>query len=290
MDLSIGVDPERLASALKWANESYADCRICPEDCGVDRHEGELGLCGLGADARVYKEYLHLGEEEALVPSHTIYLSGCNFRCAFCSDMGPVKNPKLHGLALDPANLSRRIAKRRAEGATNVNFVGGLPDVNVLYILRTLTHCPEDTHVVFNTNLWTTEEAVGVLEGVVGTWLVDFKFGADRCARKLAGIDNYVGHMQRLLPRVSASANLLIRHLLMPGHVDCCTRPVFEWLSSHLPEALVNVMTGYKPFQLALSKSRMGGGLDPSEVDAALALARATGLRYIVDGRSGGAV
>jgi putative pyruvate formate lyase activating enzyme len=93
--------------------------------------------------------------------------------------------------------------------------------------------------------------------------------------------------MHRLLPTVGANANVLIRHLLMPGHVDCCTRPVLEWLSSHLPEALINLMTGYKPFQLAGSRSPMGGGLKESEVAEGLALAKTTGLRFIVDGRSG---
>ena len=63
LDLTLGMDPNRLKSATQWADEAYSSCDVCPENCGVDRHTGQLGKCGLDADARVYKEYLHFGEE-----------------------------------------------------------------------------------------------------------------------------------------------------------------------------------------------------------------------------------
>ena len=139
------IESARLAAALAWAEDRYAACDVCAEGCGVNRLTGERGHCGLGEQGRVYKEYLHLGEERSLLPSHTIYLSGCNLRCVFCSDLGPVTQPQSHGVSVSPQALAQRIAERRGEGARNVNFVVGLPDVNVLYILRTLSHCPR-TH------------------------------------------------------------------------------------------------------------------------------------------------
>ena len=268
------IDPEALSSALEWASSRYASCDVCAERCGVDRYEGATGKCRLGEHARVYKEYLHLGEERALVPSHTIYLSGCNLRCVFCSDMLPVTRPSALGVEVSPAALATRIAKRRAEGARNVNFVGGLPDVNVLYILRVLQHCPEDTHVVWNTNLWTTAEAIERLTGVVATWLADLKFGADECARQLAGVDGYVARLTDLLPRAAAAGELIVRHLLMPGHLECCTRPALEWLSEQLPGVQVNLMTGYHPFGLAGRGGPMGGAVPAAETSEGIAMAR----------------
>ena len=279
------IDPARLAAATAWAEVRYAACDVCAEACGVNRLTGELGHCGLGEHGRVYKEYLHLGEERSLVPSHTIYLSGCNLRCVFCSDLGPVTQPQRHGVSVPPEVLAQRIAKRRAEGARNVNFVGGLPDVNVLYILRTLSHCPEDTHVVWNTNLWTTEEAMERLTGVVSTWLVDLKFGDDRCALKLSGARNYLATLQRLLPAAQRSGALIVRHLLMPGHLECCTKPSLAWLARHMPDASVNIMTGYHPFQLAGQKGPLGGSLPEAEREASVSLASSLfGARLLVDG------
>ena len=264
------MDPEALRRALDWARERYQTCDVCATDCGVNRHAGELGHCGLGVQGRVYKEYLHLGEERTLLPSHAVYLSGCNLRCVFCSDWDAVIHPDRHGALLSPEALAERISVRRAEGARNVNFVGGLPDVNVLYILETLAHCPEDTHVVWNTNLWTTPEAIERLTGVVGTWLVDLKFGANECARRLAGVDDYTERLHGLLPRAAQTGALLVRHLLMPGHLECCTRPSLEWLRANTPEATINLMTGYHPFALKGSKGPMSGPLATEELKQSL--------------------
>ena len=279
------IDAGRLAAALTWAESRYVSCDVCAERCRVNRLTDERGNCGLGEDARVYKEYLHLGEERCLVPSHTIYLTGCNFRCRFCSDLDQVTQPEAHGVALDARALAARIALRRRQGSRNVNFVGGLPDVNLLYILRTLTHCPSDTHVVWNTNLWTTEETIDRLTGVVTTWLADLKFGDDRCALKLSGARGYLETLHRLLPCAAASGDLLVRHLLMPGHLECCTRPALTWLKRHLPDVSVNIMTGYHPFALARSKSVMGRSVSEAERDAVLAWAATLGFgAFMVDG------
>jgi putative pyruvate formate lyase activating enzyme len=285
LDLTHGLDPDRLATALAWAEERYGACDVCARACGVDRHGGERGLCGLGVAGRVYKEYLHFGEEQALLPSHTIFLTGCSLRCAFCSDDGPVRQPLAHGHAVAPEALAARIARRRREGATNVNFVGGVPDVNLLYILRALSHCPSDTHVVWNTNLWTTPATIAALTGVVGTWLADLKFGNDRCAKKLAGVDAYTATLRAALPLAARAGNLLVRHLVMPGHLGCCTAPALAWLSEHLPGVPVNLMTGYLPFQLAGAGGPMGARLAPRDRAAAVALLAGANVTPLVDGR-----
>jgi len=243
-----------LAAAIAWAEAAYRACDICPEDCRVDRFRSASGKCGLGAEARVYKEYLHFGEERRLVPSHTIYLTGCSFRCAFCSDWDAVTRPGELGVPATPEALARRIALRRAQGAKNVNFVGGVPDVNTLAILRTLALVPADTHVVWNTNLWSSPALIDHLRPIVGTWLADLKFGDDACALKLARVRDHWRVLTDRLRRVPRE-RLLVRHLLMPGHLACCTLPVLRWLADTLPDVPVNLMTGYHPFRMA----RTGG-------------------------------
>lgn len=286
VDLSIGMQRERLDAAVAWAEAAYANCDVCAQRCHVDRTAGPAGVCHLGVDARIYKEYLHLGEEAALVPSHTVFTTGCNFRCVFCSDDRFVRRPQEFGVVIPPEALAHRIAQRRAQGATNVNFVGGVPDVNVLFILRTLQHCPDDTHVVWNTNLWTTPEAMDHLDGVVGTWLADYKFGNDRCARKLAGgIRDYMGTLDPLLDKAVASrANVIVRHLVMPGHVACCTLPVIDRMAQRWPDTPLNLMLGYHPFQLAGRAGALGGMLPDDERLQAVAYARDAGIPLLEDG------
>ena len=175
----------------------------------------------------------------------------------------------------------------------NVNFVGGLPDVNVLYLLRVLEHVPDDTHVVWNTNLWTTETAIDHLVGVVSTWLVDLKFGNASCARKLSRSQDYWDTLRRLFGHLvdrcrTRGSDVLVRHLLMPGHLECCTRPVIDWLAQHRPEISVNLMTGYLPYRMGRGtpgSQPMGRRMPRPEVDAALAMFAVSKVRdKLVDG------
>jgi putative pyruvate formate lyase activating enzyme len=278
------VDAETLAERIRLTEAAYKRCTLCARRCGVDRTLAPSGFCGLGVDAFVYKEHVHLGEEAFLVPTHTVYLGGCSFRCVFCSDDAWVRRPQA-GVRATPEALARRIARRRSEGARSVSFVGGLPDVNLLAILRTLALCPIDTHVVWNTNLYIEAETFDLLEGVVDTWLADHKFGAPRCAR-LAGVADYAEILEPALLRAHASdARLVVRHLLMPGHVECCAIPVLEWLAAHTPGATVNLMTAYVP----MARARELPGLDRrnsrAEIDRAVQVLRALhGATGLVDG------
>lgn len=287
------IDRAALERAIAWAEAAYRRCDVCAERCLVDRMAGPAGVCGLGEHARIYKEYVHLGEERRLVPSHTIYMTGCNFRCAFCSDWAQVTEPLAHGAVVSPRALALRIAQRRAEGARNVNFVGGLPDVNVLYILRTLAHVPEDTHVVWNTNLWTTETAIDHLVDIVTTWLVDLKFGSDGCARKLSRATDYWAVTSALLGRLidltrARGRHVLVRHLLMPGHLECCTKPALSWLAEVAPAIPVNLMTGYLPYRMAGTRGPMGRRPPPAEVGEAVRWFQTLGFAdAMIDGMEG---
>jgi len=284
--------------AIAWATEAYKACDVCAERCGVDRHAGPAGRCGLDADARIYKEYLHLGEERLFVPGHAVYLSGCSFRCAFCSDDTAVRQPITTGTRLSPAALATRIAERRAQGATNVNFVGGVPDVNVLFLLKTIRLIAADTHIVWNTNFWTTPTAIDNLRPIIGTWLIDYKFGSDACALKLAGSRDYLEVFRASLDHLryghgpttpSGDARqapfIFFRHLLMPGHLECCTLPVLDHLAAILPETPVNLMTGYHPYRMGTTKTPMARMMPPPETAAAIARLRSLPfLHPLLDG------
>ena len=263
----------------------WANCRVCARDCGVNRLEGEVGLCGLGREIRVYKEHIHFGEEECVVPSHTIYLTGCSFRCTFCSDDAFVQRPD-QGVTLPSEALAELIARRQEEGARNVHFVGGEPSINALGILEALRHCPEDTQVVWNTNSYHAPALFEVLTGIVDTWIADLKFGSDVCGR-IAGITDHDAHV---LPAIQAletdEGDLIVRHLVMPGHVECCTRPVLEWLAHNTPSARVNLMTGWLPLGRARRDAILGSRLREADRLRALELfAEAPIAHRMLDGR-----
>lgn len=46
---------------------------------------------------------------------------------------------------------------------------------------------------------------------------------------------------------------MLVRHLLMPGHAECCLAPVSRFVAARLPEAAFHVTDGYVPAWRAAS-------------------------------------
>ena len=40
---------------------------------------------------------------------------------------------------------------------------------------------------------------------------------------------------------------MIIRHLVMPNHVECCSKPIMNWIAENLPNAVVNIMAQYRP-------------------------------------------
>ena len=269
------ADAAELQRRIRLLEEAYRSCRICPEDCGVDRMAGETGSCGLGDEGRVYKELLHLGEEPEVGPTHAIYLAGCNFRCAFCSEREEVEHPT-GARPTEPRWLAGRIRLRREQGARSVTFVGGNPDVQPLFVLRTLLHAPPDTRVVWNGNLWLTADTLDLLCGIAWLFVPDMKFGPGACDLEISGVAQTFDRVLSLLCRLrDRGEQVLLRHLLLPGHAECCTLPILRALARSWPGLGVNLMSAYRPFGLRGSQGPLAGRLERSERESTIARARA---------------
>ena len=70
---------------------------------------------------------------------------------------------------------------------------------------------------------------------------------------------DYVATVRENLLWANEYSELIVRHLLMPGHIDCCWRPVAEWLASELPGVKVNLRSGFWPAWQAATPSELRG-------------------------------
>src|SRR5690606_4358504 len=101
--------------------------------------------------------------------------------------------------------------------------------------------------VVWNSNMSATPEAQDLLEGLVCCYVADLKYGAEACARAASAVSGSLEVVHHNLRRARREAYLIVRHLVLPGHVDGCARPALDWLAVHLPGVRVNVMAQYEP-------------------------------------------
>lgn len=240
---------------VELLNRMLRKCVFCEWRCRVDRAEGKRrGACHLDSTARVATFFLHQGEEPPLVDRHgsgTIFFVSCTFRCVYCQNWDISQHPDA-GVPVSPGNLSLMIKSLRSEGAANINFVGGEPTPNLHIIMEALNLTTVNVPILWNSNMYLTPEAMQVLADVVDIWLPDFKWGNDRCAVKYSRVVRYLEVVSRNHVIARDNGDVIIRHLVMPGHVECCTKPILEWIAENCPRALVNIMDQYRPEHLVL--------------------------------------
>ncbi|WXG43153.1 MAG: radical SAM protein [Promethearchaeati archaeon SRVP18_Atabeyarchaeia-1] len=231
------------------------NCHLCERRCGINRLKDEKGFCRVGRQALVSTSFLHMGEESVLVPSGTIFLSGCNFGpCVFCQNHDISGDPD-NGKAVSPLNLADMASALKKEGARNINWVGGSPTPNLHNIVESMKYLEVDICQLWNSNFYMSTESMELLLDLFDFWLPDMKWYGDECALKYSRVPNYwsVVSSNHTAVHDRGGGEMIVRHLVMPGHVECCSKPILGWISKNLPKALVNVMAQYHPAYLVPS-------------------------------------
>jgi putative pyruvate formate lyase activating enzyme len=251
-----------LEERAEAARRELADCRACPRDCGVDRLEGELGVCRTGRWALVSSAFPHHGEEDCLrgrFGSGTIFFSCCNLRCVFCQNADISQSTVGQTCtAADLADLMLALQDRRCH---NINLV--TPEHVVPQVIEALALAiPAGLRIplVYNTSGYDGLSSLRLMDGLVDIYMPDFKFWESSTASRLARAGDYpdvarsaVGEMHRQVGVLVtdrdglACRGVLVRHLVMPG-LGAETAAIFNWLSETLsPDTYVNVMAQYRP-------------------------------------------
>ena len=257
-----------------------ADCQLCPLHCGANRLAGELASCRAGAEARCFSAQVEVSDELELIPTFAVALSGCNLRCGFCIT-GASSWDSRAGSGFSPRAMAVEARRAVAEGARTVMLLGGEPAVHLPAALEFVAEMPATAELVWKTNAYGSAEARALLEGMFDIWVADYKFGNDACAHRLARIADYVGVVQENLLWANGHTRLIVRHLLMPGHLDCCWRPVAEWLAAELPGVKVNLRCGFWPAWRSRRHPELCGTPSAEECVEARSIARDFALKLI---------
>lgn len=267
-----------ISERTKLAREALVNCNLCPRQCGVDRTVGKKGDCGLDDTVRCFREMLYCGEENELNPSHQIHFAGCNLRCEFCVVAEWNENP-MAAEEIDFDDMAMKITDRQNNGAKTLNFLGGEPAVNLHGILELLRRVKPEIKVVWNSNMYYNKLVDELTTGLIDVYLADFKCGNNECAENLLGASNYIEIVKENILKAAKRADVIIRHVIMPGHSQCCLKPILEWLADKLPDVKLSLRDNYvPPVQFA---SAPAGYLTQKEMQTAVGLAESMRLNLI---------
>ncbi len=256
------LEKGELAQRVERAYEHMQRCDLCAWECGVNRLEGQVGVCRTGAQARVSSYGPHLGEEDPLRGwrgSGTIFFARCNLRCQYCQNYDISQSDA--GELVTPQELARIMLELQAYGCHNINLVS--PSHVVAPILAAVALAAQaglTLPLVYNTGGYDSPAALALLDGVVDIYMPDMKYANASVARQYSKAPRYpqvnqaavkimhqqVGDLQ-IDERGLARRGLLVRHLVLPNGL-AGTAEIVRFLAQEIsPNTYLNLMDQYRP-------------------------------------------
>ncbi len=267
---------------IEIAHRIIQSCRFCTHQCGVNRLTTGLGYCGCGSTMTVSSIFAHMGEEPELVPSGTIFTMGCTIRCHHCQNW-TISQWKEDGAEYKPKELALEIEQLRRDGCRNANLVGGEPTPWLKQWLETFKHVSVNVPVVWNSNSYYSIVTAQLLAGFVDVYLLDFKYGPGNCAERISDATNYWEVCTKNHLEAKKNGELIIRVLVLPEHLDCCVKPILNWIAEKLGvETRVNLLFQYRPEWRAKEIPELRRRLRKEEIEKTIQLSNEAGLINLV--------
>jgi putative pyruvate formate lyase activating enzyme len=267
-------------SRVTQARQLLSECCLCAHHCGVDRLAGERGLCGATEKTRCFSAQIEAGDELIVGPTFAIALSGCDLRCDFCITGRSSWDPRA-GDAAEPHLLADAACKALQNGAASIMILGGEPAIHLPFVLSLIAELPDSAYLVWKTNAHNSKQIRPLLVGMFDLWLADLKFGNSLCANRLAGVGDYMDIVQDNLLWSYQHSDLVVRHLLLPGHVNCCWSRVARWLAAQMPGVKVSLRTEFWPAWFSRRHDEISGTIKAAESMRAFEIGRELELNFV---------
>ncbi len=272
--------------------EAYKECRLCGHQCRKNRLKGEVGECGLTDQILVSSAGPHYGEEPELVGYHgsgTIFFAGCNLSCQFCQNW-EISQAKM-GEPVSMEELAKMMLELERRGCHNVNLVTPTPFTpSILVAVRLARDGGLTVPIVYNSGGYESPEILAMCAGWIEIYMPDAKYSDGRLAEAFSGAADYPEVNRAALKEMHrqvgdlvinggiATRGLLIRHLVLPGHLQN-SRGVLEFIAHEIsPDTYVNIMDQYRPCYRADRLPGMNRRLNREELLEAVQIARSCGL------------
>lgn len=239
-------------------------CALCPRGCRADRAAARPGYCRAGDGFEIASICVHRGEEPPVSGEKgicNVFFSHCNLQCVYCQNCQISRNDTpVRRMELE--EIVSAVSRILDGGVSSVGFVSPshmIPQMrSIVEALRAAGRRPT---IVMNTNAYDRAGVIESLAGIVDVYLPDFKYMDPSLALELSGAWDYPDVARAALREMyrqkgsnlvlrgdgSASSGLIVRHLILPGHVEnskAVLRAIAEELSNSVH---LSLMAQYYP-------------------------------------------
>lgn len=264
--------------------EELRACNICPRKCNANRFSDKKGYCKAGIEFGISSICIHKGEEPVISGINgicNVFFTNCNLQCVFCQNWQISDNHVEHShdfMELD--EVLSQIIHILDKGINILGFVSPghyIPQMKV--IVGALKGKGYHPTIVYNSNAYDDVELLASLEGMVDVYLPDFKYMDPIISKRYSDAGNYPeiavkAHKEMLRQMGSnlivdndgyAIRGMLIRHLVLPGHIENSMH-VLKIIAEELsPNLHVSLMSQYYPSHRACEYAELKKAIDPGD-------------------------
>ena len=274
------------------------NCTLCPRECRVNRFDGGDGYCGIDAGLNIASICIHRGEEPSISGGKgicNIFFAGCNLHCIYCqnheiSQSGSV----VRNTGMEMNSALDQIEEILTKGINAVGFVSPshvVPQVKA--IINGLNSRGFDPIIVYNTNSYEKPETIRSLSGLIDVYLPDFKYVTPELASEYSDAYDYPDMAMKAIKEMyfqngstlrvdeagMAEYGMIIRHLVLPGHIEE-SKNVLKSVAEELsPGVHFSLMSQYHPTSRIKNHPVLDRSLYKSEYESVVAEMEELGFR-----------
>ena len=260
-------------------------CTLCPRNCGVDRGNGEKGVCGQSAELKVARAALHFWEEPCIsgeTGSGTVFFSGCSLHCVFCQNE-QIANGTV-GKLISVNRLAEIFLELQEQGANNINLVTPghfIPQIKeaLLWAKGRGLKLP----IVYNTSSYESVETLRSLEGLIDVYLPDFKYMSSELSAKYSHAPDYAKVAKAAIAEMVRQTGepvfdeageeglikkgTIVRHLTLPGCMED-SKAILQYLYHTYGEQIyISIMNQFTPLENVTAYPELNRKITEEEYD-----------------------
>lgn len=261
----------------------YRKCNLCPRACNIDRAKS-LGVCQVSNRVKIARAALHFWEEPCISGtkgSGAVFFSGCSLHCVFCQNE-KISHGKV-GQEITIEELAGLYIDLQNQGANNINLVTGTHYIpEIVESVKIAKANGLEIPIIYNTSGYEKVESLKELEGIVNTYLPDFKYMDSSLAAKYSHAADYpevakeaIAEMVRQCGTPVFDDNgfiqsgVIVRQLLLPGHVKDAKAIIKYLYETYSDNIYISMMSQYTPMpQIAANYPELNRRVTKREYDS----------------------
>jgi pyruvate formate lyase activating enzyme len=230
-----------------WINE-FKNCKLCYWECGVNRVNGEIGICRIGLPE------IATIDISIATNSITVTFLGCCFRCIYCNAYRISQYPSVGWFYrgyIEPEKLADELINfMKLKNINAISFTGGEPTINMPYIEEVVNIVREkigNVKVGFATNGFSSINTMKRMIDLSSFISFEVKAFDDEIHRAITGapIKPVLRNIEYLI-RNGRDKIRVIRTVVIPGINDNEIEKIAEFIAS-IDESIPYRIIGYRP-------------------------------------------